>query len=202
MVHHALALHQNPFFALSLSSFSILETIKEFYKKYLYLLAQIRFLVIKPRLKSSGNNIYIMAGCKFLSPEKIQLGNHVSINHDCEIDAAGGPVTIGNFVMIGQNSSLITPTHGYELTTIPMMYQPMKKSRGIVIEDDVWIAANATILSGVTIGRGAIIGAGAVVTHDIEPYSIVGGVPAHHIKYRFGEKEREEANNSTLLFPS
>jgi serine acetyltransferase len=58
----------------------------------------------------------------------------------------------------------------------------------IIIKDDVWIGANAIILSGVTIGQGALIGAGAVVTKDVPPYAIVGGNPAKVIKYRFSEK--------------
>ena len=54
----------------------------------------------------------------------------------------------------------------------------------IVIEDDVWIAANCTITPGTRIGHGAVVGAGAVVTRDVEPYAIVGGVPAHVIGSR------------------
>lgn len=60
------------------------------------------------------------------------------------------------------------------------------RSKGdVIIGNDVWICANAVILSGVTIGDGAIIGNSAIVTRDIEPYSIVAGNPAKHIKYRF-----------------
>jgi len=58
----------------------------------------------------------------------------------------------------------------------------------IVIADDVWIGMNAIICSGVEIGQGAVIAAGAVVTKNVPPYSIVGGNPAHVIKYRFNEK--------------
>lgn len=57
----------------------------------------------------------------------------------------------------------------------------------IVIDDDVWIGQNAIILSGVHIGQGAVIAAGAVITKDVPPYAIVGGVPAKIIKYRFSE---------------
>lgn len=56
------------------------------------------------------------------------------------------------------------------------------------MQDDVWIGRNVTILSGVTIGQGAVIVAGAVVTKDVPPYVIVGGVPARVIKYRFSQK--------------
>lgn len=58
----------------------------------------------------------------------------------------------------------------------------------IIVDDDVWIGQNAIILSGVHIGQGAVIAAGAVVTKDVPPYAIVGGVPAKIIKYRFSEK--------------
>jgi acetyltransferase-like isoleucine patch superfamily enzyme len=66
-----------------------------------------------------------------------------------------------------------------------------KRVNRIEIGNDVWIGAGVTILRGVKIGDGAILAAGAVVTKDVEPYSIVGGVPAKHIKYRFDEKIRE-----------
>ena len=58
----------------------------------------------------------------------------------------------------------------------------------VVIGNDVWIGANATILRGVTIGDGAIIASGSVVTKDVAPYSVVGGVPARHIRFRFDEE--------------
>ena len=61
-------------------------------------------------------------------------------------------------------------------------------SKRITIGNDVWIGEKAVILDGITIGTGAIIAAGAVVTKDVSAYSIVGGVPAKHIKYRFDEQ--------------
>lgn len=63
---------------------------------------------------------------------------------------------------------------------------------GVVIGNDVWIGAYAKIMEGVTIADGTIIAAGAVVVKDTEPFEIVGGVPASHIRYRFGERERNE----------
>ena len=59
----------------------------------------------------------------------------------------------------------------------------------IIIGNDVWIGAKSTIMSGVKIGDGVIIAAGALVTKDVEPYSVVGGNPAKHIKYRFDEEQ-------------
>jgi len=61
----------------------------------------------------------------------------------------------------------------------------------VIIGSDVWLASNAIILSGVTIGHGAVIANAAVVTKNVEPYSIVGGNPAKHLKYRFSSSIRE-----------
>lgn len=68
--------------------------------------------------------------------------------------------------------------------------EQMRTKGMVVIGNDVWIGGRAIIMRGVTIGDGAIVAAGAVVTKDVEPYAIVGGVPAKLIKYRFGEEER------------
>ena len=60
------------------------------------------------------------------------------------------------------------------------------------IEDDVWIGTNTTLLKGVTVGRGAVVAAGALVTKDVPPYAIVGGVPAKVLKYRFTPEQIQE----------
>lgn len=65
----------------------------------------------------------------------------------------------------------------------------------IIVKDDVWIGRNALIMSGVNIGQGAVIAAGAVVTKDVPPYAIVGGVPAKVIRYRFEEEIINELVN-------
>lgn len=62
-------------------------------------------------------------------------------------------------------------------------------SKDVVVEEDVWIGARVTLLAGVTVGRGAIVAAGAVVSSDVKPYSIVGGVPAKFIKYKWNIEE-------------
>ena len=72
----------------------------------------------------------------------------------------------------------------------------------VVIEDDVWVGANVTILKGVTIGHGSVVAAGAVVTKSCPPYSIIGGVPAKLIKMRFTDDDIKEHESRMELSKS
>lgn len=104
---------------------------------------------------------------------------------------------IGKYCSIAEGVYIGPDNHPYNfITTHPILYSKnfnfIKKDilydKNIpVIGNDVWIGRNATILRGVHVGDGAVIGAGAVVTKDIPPYAIVGGVPAKIIKYRFDQ---------------
>ena len=94
-------------------------------------------------------------------------------------------LTIGNYLMMGEDVVIIGGGHCFERTDIPMGEQPSKEKTSLFIDDDVWIGSRAIILPGCSrIGRGAIIGAGAVVTKDVPDYAIVGGNPAKILKYR------------------
>lgn len=114
---------------------------------------------------------------------KLTIGNRFSCSNNVFMGATGGEMIIGNDVMIGPNVVLRASNHVFNRTDIPMRDQGHSFGK-IIIEDDVWIGANAVILPNVTIGKGAIIAAGAVVTKDVPPYSIVAGVPAKTIKSR------------------
>ena len=103
---------------------------------------------------------------------------------------------IGSYCSIAQEVTFIlNADHRTDtISTFPFKVKVLGESlegtsKGdIIVADDVWIGYRATILSGVHIGQGAVIAAGAVVTKDVTPYAIVGGVPARVIKYRFGEE--------------
>lgn len=100
---------------------------------------------------------------------------------------ASGHVTIGVDVLMGPRVTILPENHVFESLTVPIKEQGVDRRR-VVIEDDCWIGAGATILSGVRIGRGSIVAAGAVVAQDVAPRSIVGGVPARVLKYRNKEE--------------
>lgn len=92
-----------------------------------------------------------------------------------------GPVSIGHHVNLAQGVVVTALNHNFEDTERRIDEQGVI-TRPVVIADDVWIGANAVILPGVTIGEHAVVAAGAVVTRDVAPCTLVGGVPAHVIK--------------------
>lgn len=115
---------------------------------------------------------------------KVKIGNGCSVQANTMLigDSECG-ITIGNNVRIAPYVTIISSNHVFERTDIPISKQGME-SAPIIIGDDVWIASRVNIMAGVTVGTGSVIAAGAVVTHDIPPYSVVAGIPAHIIKMR------------------
>ena len=129
-----------------------------------------------------GNVFYAHTGVSMLYPKNIVIGENVSINRFTVITAKD-KVTIGNNVLIGSNVIINSGNHNFSKVDIPINQQGHTIAP-IMIEDDVWIGSNVCVLAGVTIGKGSVIGAGAVVTKNVEPYSVMGGVPARLIKKR------------------
>lgn len=114
----------------------------------------------------------------------IYIESHVSLASNVTINAAcQGLIKICDEVMIGPNSVLRSSDHGFSLIDVPMRKQPHQPGF-IRISRNVWLGANVTVVGNVNIGQGAIVGAGSVVTKDVEPYAIVGGVPAKLIRQR------------------
>jgi len=92
-----------------------------------------------------------------------------------------GGITIGDRVYTAPLVQILAVNHVFDDPTRPMIEQGIT-AEGIVIEDDVWIGAGAIITDGVRVGRGAVIAAGAVVTQDVPPHTVVGGVPARVLR--------------------
>lgn len=107
------------------------------------------------------------------STSKLKIGNYCSIAPNVY------------FVLSGEHSLDRISTFPYKTHSLHTQKYEAGSNGDIVIDDDVWIGVNSTIMSGVHIGQGAVIAAGAVVTKNVDPYSIVGGVPAKLIRKRF-----------------
>lgn len=114
--------------------------------------------------------------------EGLKVGNNSNIGSYAYIGCSGY-IEIGNNVMISPRVSIYAENHNFATVDSPMKEQGVTREF-VKIEDDCWIASNSVILAGVTIGQGSIVSAGSVVTKDVPPWSIVGGVPAKIIKKR------------------
>lgn len=108
--------------------------------------------------------------------KNIHVGKNVFINAGCHFQDHGG-VTLGDGCLVGHNVVFATLNHDFCPERRAAMYPAP-----IVVEKNVWLGSNVTILQGVTIGEGAIVAAGAVVTKDVPARTIVGGVPAKIIR--------------------
>lgn len=106
----------------------------------------------------------------------IQIGKNVFINHACTFLDQGG-ITLEDDVLIGPKVNLITENHPLDPTERRALI-----CKPIVIRRNAWIGAAATILPGVTVGENAVVAAGAVVSKDVPANTVVGGIPAKHIK--------------------
>jgi len=166
---------------------------------------RIRQIAYKPLFKKCGKNLRIDSGVTILGFENISLGDNVSfmknsyiyahdgggliigdnftMNTNSQLGASFGKIIIGNYCAIGPNCVLRAANHKFDNPNIPFRRQGHKYGE-IIIEDDVWIASNSVITANTKIGKGSVIAAGSVVTKNVKPYSVAGGVPAKLIKKR------------------
>ena len=148
--------------------------------------------------------------CKIYKNTRIDrssIGSYTYISSNCYLNN----VEIGSYTSIGPNVEVIYGTHPISyISSSPVFYSTRNQcgtsfvktnvfkefnliqisNRSAQIGNDVWIGYGAKLIEGISIGNGAIVLAGAYVTKDVEPYSIVGGIPAKHLKYRFPEDHR------------
>lgn len=151
-------------------------------------------LVVAPIKKGAlgkcGKNVTLNRGLKLYGPENLYLGDNIGIGENALFMCTRAKIKIGNDMMFGPGTTCITGGHrtdiiGRTMISVTNNEKRPEDDRDIVFEGDNWIGANTTILREVTVSRGAVIAAGAVVTKDVPPFSIVGGVPARVIKMRF-----------------
>lgn len=124
----------------------------------------------------------------------VSIGRNTHIQSGCIFNAFVSSIIIGDNCMIAPRCAFMPYGHSVDDLSRPMREQPLVSKGNIVLEDDVWLGVNVSIMDGVTIGRGAVIGAGAVVTKDIPPYAIAGGVPARIIRFRTAEDAERHAS--------
>jgi len=136
------------------------------------------------RLLSSkvGNGITYYPGIKISPGTHLALGDNVDLAWGVLITTAGG-VEIGDRTLVGYNTMIFSANHVIPHGIDKIFYAGHEKKK-VTIANDVWIGAGCIILPGVNIGEGAIVAAGSIVTKNVEPFSMVAGVPARLIKNR------------------
>lgn len=139
-------------------------------------------LFLKLRGAKFGKGVTIYPGVWIAPGHNLVIGNNVDLAKDVLITTKGG-VEIGDGTLVGYRTQILSSNHVISDNDEPFLTSGHVHKK-IIIEENVWIGANCVITAGVRIGKGSVIAAGAVVTKDIEPYSIAGGVPAKVIKKR------------------
>lgn len=127
------------------------------------------------------NNVVITNFDKQTANTGIKFTGKCTFSRNIEVDTSGG-ILMGKNVTVSDNVTIQTHKHEYDGVSI---FENHTSSSFLEIQDEVWICNNVVVTSTVnSIGKGAIIAAGSVLTKNVEAYSIVGGIPARHIKYR------------------
>lgn len=139
-----------------------------------------------------GRKTYIDMAAYMMAPWKLLVGSYTHINRKCFLDSRG-KISIGNSVCISHNVSMITASHDMQSKNFLAVSAP------IVIDDFVFIGANSIIQKGVEIGKGAVVCAGAVVTKNVAPFTIVGGIPAKTLGLRITDLDYK-CNPHTYFF--
>lgn len=169
---------------ISYEVYDILETGLSIFPGTLGMLA--RRIFYKCYLKKCGSSFKTGLRVRIQAPRNINIGKNVGLNYGVWIAANSserGNISIGDNVLIGPYSILHSGNHKFGDPNTCIIKQGYDFSP-IRINNDVWIAARCTILSGVTIGEGAVLAAGSVITRDVLPYDIVAGVPGKSIGSR------------------
>ncbi|MFC7400983.1 CatB-related O-acetyltransferase [Citricoccus sp. GCM10030269] len=131
-------------------------------------------------------------------PRDLEAEEFVFIGKRCEI-APG--TTIGRYSMLASGTAVVGADHLFDVIGLPVQFSGRPKLERTDIGRDVWIGRNAIIMAGVSIGEGAIVAAGAVVTKNVDPYTIVSGVPAAFLKNRFDDADAVAQHSSIINGP-
>lgn len=164
----------------------LIETLKKYRRLFLW---ATHVFPSKGELGNYGKNSFVEPPVYFEYPAGVYLADQARIRHYCSIiNSPTEKVVVKKYSVVAAGVTIITNNHR-STVGIPHFLLGVShindKSKDVIIEEDVWVGANATIMAGVTIGRGAIIAAGAIVTKDVPPYALVVGAPAKIVAKKF-----------------
>ena len=151
-------------------------------------------------LKGLGKNTVIQHGFRITSPQFVSIGSNCSFGQDVFITGGGG-VRIGDWVGLGPDVKIWSVNHRFDDANRPWMLQGWNHSE-VVIEDDVWLAANVFVMPGTTIGRGAIIAASSVVNKSVPAYALFAGNPGRVVGWRKRPEDAVTPASATQPIPA
>ncbi|WP_287924426.1 CatB-related O-acetyltransferase [Diaphorobacter sp.] len=155
----------------------------------------IRRIYWRWRLRLPNVSPTFLAGGHSVISKDFRAGDFSYVGPNCNICPG---VSIGAYTMLGPAVRVTGSDHVFDLAGVPIIFSGRPPLKETVIGRDAWIGAQSIIMAGCRIGDGAIVAAGAVVTRDVPPFTVVGGVPARHIKRRFTTIEDEAAHSELL----
>ncbi len=183
----------------------------------LFILCKSYFVIKRKKMGYCAKTVTITPPIYFSNIGNVYLHENTNIASNSYISTTNAKLIIKSNCSIAEGLSVHTGNHariiGKFISSIKETDKPKGYDKDVIIESDVWIGSNVTLLSGVVIGRGSTIAAGAVVSKDVVPYSITGGVPAKFIKFNwdideilcherelYSENERYTRSELEILF--
>lgn len=146
-----------------------------------------RYFIRKCNYAQYSDSVIITPPLYAGNPDNIYFGSNVRVGANAYISAINAKFICKGNCAIAERLTVHTGNHarivGKFVTDITEANKPLGYDKDVIVEEDVWIGCNVTLLSGVTIGRGTTVAAGAVVSKSMPPYCICGGVPAKFIKF-------------------
>ncbi|MCC7299628.1 MAG: acyltransferase [Verrucomicrobia bacterium] len=154
---------------------------------------QFRLLVLRTIFGARiGPSAVLYGRFEIRSPRNLKIGPKTVVGHRATLDARGG-LTIGKNVNLSSEVMIWTAQHDYRDPMFGTVFKP------VFVGDYAWLGPRCIILPGVSIGEGAVVAAGAVVSKDVEPYTVVGGIPAKKIADRSRNLKYDPAGNPVPL---
>ena len=157
-------------------------------KKILKKIRMFLLLTFKYRFKRVGRDFYIGKNL-IVKANTVSVGDHVYIGNNSHLSVSS--LIIDDYTMLASQVSIVGGDHEFKNVGTPMIFSGRSEQKGVLIQKDAWVGHGTIIMQGITIGEGSIVAAGSVVTKSVEPYTIVGGVPAKVLKRRFENSDDE-----------
>lgn len=168
-----------------------------------YIFVSSYFGIRRKKFGYCDKSVIITPPINIVNPRNIFLYEHTQLGCNSNISALNAKFIIKPNCCIASGLTVYTGNHANVLgnfcSDIKEEYKPKGYDKDVIIESDVWVGCNVTLLSGVTIGRGCTVAAGAVVNKSTPPYAVIGGVPAKFIKFKWSIEEI--LKHESILYP-